>query len=85
MVKENGETSHKIKELKIKEERIGFVDDFTKIAVFKPEEIVSVEHHKMYEKRVNQHKDNGYKIIYTPKEELENLTRKKAYDILDKL
>lgn len=51
MAKENEGSLFGCRELKIKEEKIGYIDDCAKIALCKSEESVKKEYHKMYEKK----------------------------------
>jgi len=74
-----------LKEITIKEERVGFVDDFGKVAVLNPKELVEREHQPMYDQKIRQLEDKGYKVIYTSAEKPKKSSRDQVYDILEKL
>jgi len=74
-----------LKEVEIGGERVGFSDDFGKVAVLHPRELVERDHQPMYDQKVHQLEDEGYKVIYTPTEKPKKLSRRQAYDILESL
>lgn len=79
------EVKNILKEIKIEEKRVGFVDEFGKIAVLNPKELIEREQRPKYEQKVHQLAERGYKVIYTSAEKPKKLSRKRVYDILESL
>ena len=74
-----------LREVRIGDEKIGFSEDFGKIAVLNPKKLVEREHRPMYDRKVHQLENQGYKLIYTPAEKHKKLSRQRVYDILQGL
>ena len=74
-----------LKEVRIGNERVGFSENFGKVAVLSPKVLVERGHQQMYDRTVHQLKNQGYKVIYTSTEKPKELSRKRVYDILQGL
>ena len=75
-----------LKEIRIKEEKIGFVIDSAKIAFLTPIVLIQERNHELYNKRVDELDRQGYEIAYNhPNEKPQEVTHERVYDILQPL
>jgi hypothetical protein len=74
-----------LKEVKMKEKRIGFVDNFSRIAVLCPLELIEKRHQQIYNEEIYQLEKKGYKVVYTSSEKSKQIFCRQVYDVPQEL